>query len=409
MRPVLQRVWRVAEETGCVETVTAEWQRLLGDDFEEANRYLRVLGVSTRFPCPSPGSRHCPRRVIERGGRLQAVCNDTPRACEPVFVTKDDLVLREVRMEELAGIAARTLGLEPNVSTSRPGGEIWSLGSLALRPGADIPAFFYSGRHTERFDRAVGRLLRGHAGAFLLVAARSLLASPDQTAGLRRRKCVLLAAEDVWCAADQGEHLAIDLGEIAPAKNAAGPTKADLETVGLFQRNGKRWCLTFRGESGHVPHSVGMDYIAMALTSPRQEIASAILVGGEAAAKLPPPRSIGERLDTKAKAAYKKKLDELEDQIVDARELRNDEAIERLEDERSVILRELKSATAFGGKTREDGDMAERLRQRAAKAIRRAMANIEAELPLLGKHLRASLQLGYFVSYVPESDVTWRV
>jgi len=409
MRPILQRVWRAAEENNSVAAVTAAWRSVLGDDWAEAECFLRPVGVSSTFPCPSPAGRHCPRRVVERGGKLQAVCNDTPRTCEAVVLTREDLVLREVRMEELAAIAARTLGVEPNVSTSRPNGEIWRLGSVPLRPGADLLAFFYSGRHSGRFDRAIGLLLRENAGPFVLVAARSLISDPSETAGLRRRKCVLVAAEDVWRAADRGERIELELRDQRPRSRVAETTTEREMVLPEFRRDGRGWHVAFDGTAAWVKHSIGMSHIHALLGVPRQRIAAVKLAGASGVEEITWGALPEERIDARAKAEFKRRLEEINERLDDAQEFQNDDEIARLEDERDKIFADLRSATGIGGKIRTEPRAVKRPRQAAAMGITRAFGNIEAVHPGLARHLRASIRLGTSVSYEPEHDVDWRL
>lgn len=320
MRPLLQRVWRAAEETNSVETVTAVWRSLLGEDYAEAEHLLRPMGNSPTFPCPSPSSRLCPRRVVERRGKLLAVCNDIPRTCEPVVVSPPDIVLREVRMEEMAAIAARTLGIEPEVSTSRPDGEIWKLGTLSRRPGADLPAFFYSGRHSTRFDRAVGVLLRENPGPFLFVAARALISASPEVPSLRRRKCTVVTAEDVWFAADGGERIALEFPDERPRSRVAEAPADYAVQLPEFRREGKRWRLAFEGSAATVKHSVGMGHIHALLSAPRQPIAASKLAGVGGSEEVSWSGLPEERIDARAKAEYKRRIVAIDDQIEDARE-----------------------------------------------------------------------------------------
>jgi hypothetical protein len=390
--------------------VTAEWRSLLGDDFDEAEPLLRVLDLSPTYPCPSPAGRGCPRKVVERRGQLLAVCNDTPRSCESIPLNREDIVLREVRMEELAAIVARTLDLEPNVSTSRPGGEIWSLGSLGLRPGAALPSFFYSGRHSGRFDRGIGRLLRENAGPFVLVAARSLLSSPGQTAGLRRRKCILLEAEDVWYAADQNGRLVFADGEFRPAEQTlrgaetSGPRACELIRVG------KRWRVRFDGKEAVASGSRGLELIAALVRMPGREIhAEQLLAAVDGIEEPAPSGSAGEVLDARALAVYKKRLEEIRSEIEEAQERGNDLDVETLIDERDQIRREVAAATGLGGRKRKASDDAEKSRKRASAAIVREIARLEAPLPDLAQHLRESIRLGAFISYAPTYEITWMI
>ena len=84
---------------------------------------------------------------------------------------------------------------------------------------------------------------------------------------------------------------------------------------------------------------------------------------------------------------------------------------ERAHVEMDALLRELKRAVGLGGRDRPTGSDAERARINVARSLRRAIAAITVQAPLLGTHLEESVRTGRQCLYLPEPSValSWRV
>ena len=119
----------------------------------------------------------------------------------------------------------------------------------------------------------------------------------------------------------------------------------------------------------------------------------------------------GELLDAEARAAYKARLDELQEDIDEAEELNDPIRAEKARDERQFLIRELARAVGLGGRDRRAASHAERARLNATRAIRAAMANLAREHPSLGRHLAATIRTGRYCSYTPDprTPVTWEL
>ena len=63
--------------------------------------------------------------------------------------------------------------------------------------------------------------------------------------------------------------------------------------------------------------------------------------------------------------------------------------------------------TAWAAGPGAPGDPAERARTTVTSRVRDAIARIDAELPELGRHLRASVRTGIYCVYAPETPTTW--
>jgi hypothetical protein len=196
-----------------------------------------------------------------------------------------------------------------------------------------------------------------------------------------------------------------------------------------FQREGEFWTVAFDGAVVRLRDSKGLRQIALLLAQPGREVTATDLeglVGGaaEATAGTAPRRSAydevsarsdfgdaGELLDAEARAAYKARLDELQEEIDEADEFNDPERAERARGEREFLIRELARAVGLGGRDRRAASHAERARLNATRAIRAAMANLAREHPLLGQHLSATIRTGRYCSYTPDprTPVSWEL
>jgi hypothetical protein len=118
----------------------------------------------------------------------------------------------------------------------------------------------------------------------------------------------------------------------------------------------------------------------------------------------------GAVLDDRAKAAYRKRVVELEEEIAEAESWNDPERVARAKEELQFLARELAAATGLGGRDRRAASAAERARLSSTRAIRAAMARIAEHSPDLGRHLDRTVRTGTFCSYTPDprAPIAWR-
>ena len=181
------------------------------------------------------------------------------------------------------------------------------------------------------------------------------------------------------------------------------PATAVVETAGVFRRDGSFWTVAWRGREATLPAVKGMADLAVLLAQPDRETHVLDLVGATAA-----PRSdLGEVIDASAKEAYRARLAELDERLADAEVTGDADTSEQVAREREFLLAELGAAYGLGGRARRAGDPAERARTTVTSRVRDAIGRIDAELPELGRHLRASVRTGTYCVYAPETPTTW--
>jgi hypothetical protein len=119
----------------------------------------------------------------------------------------------------------------------------------------------------------------------------------------------------------------------------------------------------------------------------------------------------GEMLDPRAKAAYRRRLTEIEDDLEEARALGDASRIAQAAAEREFLARELSRAVGLGGRDRRVGSAAERARAGVTRAVRHAMERIRVQHPALGAHLERAIRTGTYCAYLPDPrvPVAWKL
>jgi hypothetical protein len=183
------------------------------------------------------------------------------------------------------------------------------------------------------------------------------------------------------------------------AERAAELIRHPVEEAAL-RRTDQVWTLTFAGHTAQLPDAKGLQDLAVLLGSPGQEIAALRLVGAPE-----PDTGSDEVLDEQARAAYKRRLAELESEL-DSADVERAAAAER---ERAALIAELARTYGLGGRVRRLGDRGEKARSTVTNRIRDTLRRIERVHPALAEHLRRSVVTGRTCVYRPDPPVRWHV
>jgi hypothetical protein len=181
------------------------------------------------------------------------------------------------------------------------------------------------------------------------------------------------------------------IGRGAPA--AAAPNR--------FRREGAVWHITYRGKTIRMPDAKGLHDIAALLARPREPVPATQLAG------LVTPAGADPVLDDQARAAYKARLTELDQDIDDATADSDLERVSRAAAERDALIGELSRALGLGGRNRRLGDDSERARKAVTARIHHAIDHLQHYHPDLAAHLRAAIRTGTACSYQPAEPVGW--
>jgi tetratricopeptide (TPR) repeat protein len=196
--------------------------------------------------------------------------------------------------------------------------------------------------------------------------------------------------------------------------NSQDSTLPALEEAGTFRLEGEYWTIAFQGKAVRMRDTKGLRYLQRLLREPGREFHVLDLAVGEGRsrsrgeARKPQDEPVGFRgdageiLDPQAKAAYRARAAELEEEFEQAEAQGDTERGSRARTEIEFLNHELTSALGLGGRDRRAASAAERARFSVSKSLRSAVKRIGQAHPDLGDHLSATLKTGYFCAYTPD-------
>jgi hypothetical protein len=116
-------------------------------------------------------------------------------------------------------------------------------------------------------------------------------------------------------------------------------------------------------------------------------------------------------LDDQARAAYRRRLAEVEEDIEDAERHHDLGRLALAERDREYLLAELTAAVGLGGRQRHTGGSGERARTSVTRSIRYALGRLAEHHPTVASHLGANVRTGTYCAYLPDAlaPVSWVV
>ena len=209
------------------------------------------------------------------------------------------------------------------------------------------------------------------------------------------------------------------VGRASGVSSDSGPSNGRAKVIADhavgIEPEGEMWRITYQEATIRLRHSRGLLLLSHLIRHPGEEIHVSTLdaitpSGGSVVARnapapedgiVPAPGDAGEVLDARARAEYRRRIDELRDELDDA-EARGDAGrVDALRAEREALEDELRAAVGAGGRVRRAAGDAERLRVAITHRIRAAIGQIAQRHPALGEHLAASISTGYRCAYHP--------
>ena len=202
------------------------------------------------------------------------------------------------------------------------------------------------------------------------------------------------------------------------------PLRFSVPEESLFLRQGDYWIIRHHGRVALLKATRGLHCLSLLLHHPGREFHVSELVwlaigkplvlttnghdiGPWQGGLLP---DAGPVLDTKARAEYKQRLDDLRIDLEEAERFFDSDRAERARNEMNTIARQLASAVGLGGRDRKMSSQAGRARCAVTKRIKNSINKIREVIPPLGHHLAAQIKTGYFCSYnlSQEHPVAWK-
>jgi predicted ATPase len=176
--------------------------------------------------------------------------------------------------------------------------------------------------------------------------------------------------------------------------------------TGTLRPEGGVWYVEFNGKSAHVPDLKGLWHLRELVSRPREPVPALSLIAAPSEDPLP-VGDAGPALDREALRQYRKRLAELDAELVEA-EARHDVARHAKRNaEREALLGELARATGLGGRPRRTGSPSEKARLNVTRTIRHAITYLSTTVPELAAHLDESLVTGIACCYEPRGNIAW--
>jgi hypothetical protein len=166
-----------------------------------------------------------------------------------------------------------------------------------------------------------------------------------------------------------------------------------------------------------MPDTLGLRYLDLLVRQPGRELAASELVrlagagpaGPGAASAAARADGLHEAagapaddvLDSRARAAYRQRLADLDADLAEAAEWNDTERASRIRAEKDFLVRELAAATGLGRRPRQLGSESERARLNVTRAIRTAIARIREHAPDAAAHLDQAVRTGSRCCYAP--------
>jgi hypothetical protein len=191
-----------------------------------------------------------------------------------------------------------------------------------------------------------------------------------------------------------------DLAALAGGRGAPRAVGAAPPAVPLaMTAEGDVWVIAHAGRVLRLRASRGLAMLARLVAEPGREIHALDLGGGGAPGI--DTGDAGPLLDAEARAAYRERYEDLEEEIA-AAEADNDPArAEKARVEREQLADELARGVGLGGRERRAGAAAERARVNVQRRLKDAIDRITAADADLGRLVSRSVRTGTFCCYEP--------
>ncbi len=193
----------------------------------------------------------------------------------------------------------------------------------------------------------------------------------------------------------------------SPVDCSIFPTHED----SLFLRQNDYWIIRYHGHTAFLKSTRGLECLCYLLRHPARDVHVSELL----ATPIDLPASAffqgaGPILDSRAKAKYKRRINELQDDLEEAERFNDSYRAAKTRREMDAIAEQLAAAVGLGGRNRRSLSQAERARSAVTKCIKKAIQRIDEAIPSLGYHFASRIKTGYFCSYNPHPDrpVAWK-
>lgn len=406
-------------------------RRYFGPSWSAVSGYfLPTPHLALSIECPKPGGDNCPRQIVKHGDNdLVAVCGNSPRECDPLPLSRQEIIIHELKIDLLLADLARVLDIR-GTNPERLEPLTWNLGWYSLPSRVATSVFLCLEDDADLLRLTAAGLLHRHQVPFaLLIASRRLC--PASLPPLLEGQNAWLAPLDELTAAGNDADAAFFLARYLPE----GAPPQVLESENSLQLKADFWHVRCLGEEHFIKHTVGMHYIAHLISrayNDQPEIHALelfYLVNGRPPAEKTSLEGLNaEQLEEQGLAAtglgsgievmtpeemawMKEKLQGLGQEMAEAEECGDHAELLRLREEKEKTLEFIKKGYGLSGKGRTVGDTNKRVGQSVSTAMRKLLKRMEKEnsTRTLAQYLDRHLSTGQFCSFRKDEEKEWKV
>jgi pimeloyl-ACP methyl ester carboxylesterase len=187
---------------------------------------------------------------------------------------------------------------------------------------------------------------------------------------------------------------------------------ASERAAAVFRREGEYWTVSWHGNLVRLKDAKGFHYLKYLLANagrqvPASELATLGKTAHAARSGLETERATmslgdhGPMFDTNARASYRSRIEELQEELAEADALNDSGRAALLRWELEQLGDQLAAAVGLRGRVRTTGSHRERARLMVTKAIKVAIAKVNGGNAALGHHLATCVKTGNFCAYDP--------
>jgi hypothetical protein len=397
----LSHLWRAIDSVPGLRAVEAEWIHRLSTELEPLRPYLLLTNeLATCYPALDQGE---PRPIVAHASDdYAAIC---PEGGVALALRRADVAVYRFDVARLARAIGSALGVSGNFSPVPYVGVVWRIGTLPLDLGAR-PAFMAIPADAPALATQIDAIASQCRQPYVLFAPTRRWLDARGESRLTATDGVFVPVCDLLQLRHDGQLLVAAAAKAAIVA-ALGMAAAGGRIGNTFKLQGDMWVVSFEGTTVYLSNSVGMAYIARLLAEPGRELPAVSLLAARAGID---PRiasgSSGEVLTDETRENYRRRYQDLQDDMEEAKEDNDLGRIAKLELEMEALTNELASATGLGGRSREKSDI-DKVRKSVSMAVARDVERIGKQHEALGRHLLAAIGSGRTFRYAPELETEW--
>ena len=213
-------LWTNLERFSTPAAVLAEWQVVLGADFENFRNFLRATDeLALEYPCTNRPACGCRHEVVPL--RMVAACRCEPRDCESIALEPKDVLVHALNTRKFCAAIRGVLGFEapPDENAVIDGTRgTWPVGTYRQTRS---PVFLTMRLTEAEFVAELERLIRGAGEPFVLLAPTEQHKTAIVQGILQRERCAFVPLSA--CLALDGP------GRFAIMDPVTNPTRAILD------------------------------------------------------------------------------------------------------------------------------------------------------------------------------------